>query len=221
LRANNTNTSNGMAAYLTNDSTFATAHFANGGDGQVLYLENGGSDAAGSGGGDFIKAVNDPENDTQFRVTTDGEVRSDGGFDTPASDFAEMWPAHDGLEPGDVLVIGPDGKLTRSMSPYQTNVVGVYSSRPGFVGGQPVEGELEAHIPLAVMGIVPVKASAENGSIRPGDPLAASSTPGYAMKARSITVDGITFYPSGVLIGKALEGLDTGTGIIKMLVTLQ
>jgi cell shape-determining protein MreC len=76
-------------------------------------------------------------------------------------------------------------------------------------------------VPLAVLGIVPVKASAENGAIRPGDALTTSGTPGHAMKAKVVTVDGISFYPSGVLIGKALEGLDSGTGVIKMLVTLQ
>jgi hypothetical protein len=41
------------------------------------------------------------------------------------------------------------------------------------------------------------------------------------MKAKAVTVDGISFYPSGVLIGKAMESLDSGTGVIKMLVTLQ
>jgi hypothetical protein len=61
---------------------------------------------------------------------------------------------------------------------------------------------------------VPVKVSAENGAIRPGDLLVTSSIPGYAMKAGSNP-------PQGTVIGKALEGLDQGTGTIKMLATLQ
>jgi hypothetical protein len=34
-------------------------------------------------------------------------------------------------------------------------------------------------------------------------------------------VNGVTFYPSGVILGKALEGLQEGTGTILMLVMLQ
>jgi hypothetical protein len=203
-----------MAAYITNFSDYATTHFANAGSGQVLWLQNGGSNSSGSGGGDFITAVNSPQNDTQFRVTTSGEVLSDVGFNTPAADFAEMLPAAAGLEPGDVLVISPSGRLARSTQAYQTTVVGVHSTQPGFVGGQPVEGELTGHAPLTVVGVVPVKASAENGPIRPGDLLVASSTPGHAMRAS-------THPPIGTVIGKALEPLEAGTGLIRMLVILQ
>jgi len=186
----------------------------NASSGGVLYLQNGGTDGSGSGGGDFITAVNGVENDVQFRVLTTGEVRSDVGFYTPAADLAEMLPAVDGLEPGDVLVIGADSKLHRSAEPYQGSVVGVYSTQPGFVGGQPVEGELSDHVPLAVIGVVPVKASAENGPIAPGDLLTTSSTPGHAMKAGPNP-------PAGAIVGKALEPLAEGTGLIQMLVMLQ
>ena len=62
--------------------------------------------------------------------------------------------------------------------------------------------------------MVPVKVSAENGAIHPGDLLVASSTPGHAMKAGSD--------PSvGTVIGKALGSLENGTGVIQMLVMLQ
>jgi hypothetical protein len=65
-----------------------------------------------------------------------------------------------------------------------------------------------------MVGVVPVKASAENGPIHPGDLLAASSIPGHAMKADPNPA-------VGTVIGKALEGLDEGTGVIRMLVMLQ
>jgi len=213
LRVYNRNATQGMATYMVNKSGFATAHFSNSGTGQVLWLTNGGTNSAGSGGGDFIRALNKAENDAQFRVLTSGEARSDAGFNTPAADMAEMLPAAPGLEPGDTLVLGADGKLTLSSEPYQTTVVGVYSTQPGFVGGQPVDEELEGHVPLGVAGIVPVKVTAEAGPIQPGDLLTTSSTPGHAMKA--------TEARPGTIIGKALSGLDEAEGVIRMLIMLR
>jgi hypothetical protein len=77
-----------------------------------------------------------------------------------------------------------------------------------------VEGDLPDRVPLAIVGIVPVKVSAENGSILPGDLLVTSSTPGHAMKAGPNP-------PVGTVIGKALGTLAEGKGVIQMLVTLQ
>lgn len=158
-----------------------------------------------------------------------GRIEGNGGggvtYETTGADFAEMLPAQTGLAPTEVLVIGSDGHLARSTEPYQSSVAGVYSSAPGFVGGAAAEVEASAvaaenqavedgNVPLAVVGVVPVKASAENGAIQPGDLLVTSGTPGHAMKA-----DGDP--PQGTVIGKALEKMDSETGVIKMLVILQ
>jgi hypothetical protein len=65
---------------------------------------------------------------------------------------------------------------------------------------------------LALMGQVQVKATAENGPIRSGDLLVSSSTPGYVMRCPD---------PEecvGAIVGKALEPLEEGTGLILMLV---
>jgi len=81
--------------------------------------------------------------------------------------------------------------------------------------GTPVR-ELAAQIdeiPLAVVGIVPCKVSAENGPIRVGDLLVTSATPGHAMRDDNPR--------PGSIVGKALASLESGTGIIKVLVTLQ
>jgi hypothetical protein len=80
---------------------------------------------------------------------------------------------------------------------------------------------LTGQAPLAVIGVVPVKVSAENGAIRPGDLLTTSATPGHAMKAKPILVNGETIYPSGVILGKALGSLAHGTGMIQVLIMLQ
>jgi hypothetical protein len=180
---------------------------------------------------------------TVFRVNGAGNVHTDGGYhcgnnlddgagtldeneiapclyDSSPADFAEMLPATQGLYPGEVLVVGPDGQLARSTQPYQSALAGVYSTRPSYLGNGQRWGE-EGYAPLAMVGVVPVQASAENGPIRPGDLLTTSGTPGHAMKADPITVGGVTFYPSGVILGKALESLDMGTGLILALVTLQ
>ena len=70
-------------------------------------------------------------------------------------------------------------------------------------------------IPLAIVGIVPCKVSAENGSIQRGDLLVTSSTSGYAMRGTDRR------RMLGAVVGKALEPLSSGKGVIQVLVTLQ
>jgi hypothetical protein len=150
---------------------------------------------------------------TRFKVDFNGNVYADGIYTTPAADLAEMLPAGEGLEPGDVLVIGRDGELARSTEAYQPTVAGVYSSKPGFLAASDHKAEA-GYGPLALAGVVPVKASAENGPIVPGDLLVASATPGHCMRAGLDP-------PVGTVIGKALEGLARGNGLIQMLVMLR
>ncbi len=134
--------------------------------------------------------------------------------DSNEADFAEMLPtAYRGLEPGDVLAIDERGELVRSDEPYQPTVVGVYSTQPSYLGNSRHWGQAD-YAPLALVGIVPVKATALNGAIQPGDMLTASSIPGHAMRADRDA-------PNGTIIGKALAGLDSGGGVIRMLVMLQ
>ena len=122
-----------------------------------------------------------------------------------------------GYEPGDVLVIDSktEGKFLKSVEPYSTNVMGIYSTKPGLTGRRQATAKSLHEVPMAMMGIVPTKVSAENGPIHPGDLLVTSSTPGYAMKGtdRSRLV--------GALIGKALGSLDSGKGVIEVGITLQ
>lgn len=151
---------------------------------------------------------------TRFKVQGDGDVYIDGSYYDTGADFAEMVSAQGDLEPGDVLIIGADGQVTRSTAPYQISVVGVYSTRPGFVGGVGENDDLSGKVPLAILGIVPVKASAENGAIRAGELVVSSSTPGHAMRAGDSP-------PQGTVLGKALGTLQKGTGVIDILVTLQ
>lgn len=121
--------------------------------------------------------------------------------------------------PGDILVIDPDapGSFLKSNQPYSTMVAGVYSTQPGFVGRKhPANDPVSANeVPMAMVGRVPTKVSAENGPIKVGDLLVTSSIMGYAMKGTDRN------QMIGAVIGKALGSLDSGTGVIEMLVTLQ
>lgn len=171
--------------------------------------------------GYFIIARQSFPSNTKFSVDMNGNVRADGSFTSPASDHADLLWADEKVEAGDVLVIDKNGKLVRCSQSYQMNVAGVYSTAPSFLGGVTNDSAKKNKIPLAIAGVVPVKVTAENGSIYAGDSLTTSSIPGHAMKAQPITVNGITFYPSGVIIGKTLGNLEKGEGTILVLVTLQ
>ena len=67
--------------------------------------------------------------------------------------------------------------------------------------------------PVALSGMALCKVDAGYGSIMPGDLLTTSPTAGHAMRADDP--------PPGTILGKALEPLDTGTGLIKVLVMLR
>jgi len=120
-------------------------------------------------------------------------------------------------EPGDVLVIGTgaQAEVEKSSEPYSTMVAGIYATRPGLIGRrQTLNKEIDS-VPMGMVGVVPTKVTAENGAIHKGDLLVTSSLSGYAMKGtdRSRML--------GAVIGKALSDLESGTGVIEVLVTLQ
>ncbi len=135
-------------------------------------------------------------------------------------DYAEAVDAAGGkerYEPGDVLVLTSDGKgdVEKSSEPYSTMVAGVFATKPGVIGKRQSLSKDADDLPMAMVGIVPAKVSAENGSIRRGDLLVSSSRPGYAMKGTNRS------RMLGAVIGKALGSLASGTGVIEVLVTLQ
>jgi hypothetical protein len=158
-----------------------------------------------------------------FRVSGTGEVFADGGYQTSGADFAESVAAQgqrSQYEPGDVLEIDPraDRRLALSRHAYSTLVAGIYSTKPGVLATPRAMNDPEimnSEVPLAVVGIVPCKVTAENGPIARGDLLVTSSKPGYAMKGTDRS------QMLGAVVGKAFEPLPKGTGVIPVLVTLQ
>lgn len=164
-------------------------------------------------GGELIVLAN--AGGTAFRVTNAGNVQADGTYATPAADLAERVDSIETLTPGDVVEIDPDAsaRFRLSRSARSSLVAGVISTLPGVLLNDKTLGDdpNDARAPLALAGQVPVKVTAENGAIRPGDLLVASSTPGHAMRADANPA-------AGTVIGKALERFDNGTGTIRMLV---
>ena len=97
--------------------------------------------------------------------------------------------------PGDVLVVGDDPTSVKlSSREYQSTIIGVVSTSP-FQTGSADDGH---SVVMALNGRVPLNVNLENGPIRKGDKLTASSTLGQAMKASR----------AGRIIGIALEDYD-------------
>jgi len=226
LTVDNTATGSGVTGLRGNGEDIGVFGYSNSGPGVYGYSYYGaGLRADVHTGPNLIEAWDRyaPVN-LQFRVEREtGNVYADGSYLSPASDLAEMMATSEGVtyEPGDLLVIGPDGKPLPSSVPNATNLLVVYSNDPGFVGGVGDAGDIMGKIPVAITGTVPVKASTENGAILPGDLLTSSSIRGHAMKARPVTINGVTFYLPGTILGKALEPLEEGRGAILALVALQ
>jgi hypothetical protein len=119
-----------------------------------------------------------------------------------------------GLDAGSVVEIDPDrsSSLRLCSSANSTAVAGVLSSTPGVTLGETGTAN-PASSRLALVGRVPVKASAENGAIKPGDLLVSASTPGHAMRSSEPSIP-------GTIIGKSLGKLDREASMIEMLVML-
>jgi hypothetical protein len=147
-----------------------------------------------------------------MRLDNAGNLLLHGVIESNSIDYADRLPAETGIEAADVVVIGVDGVLRRSSRANETDVAGVYSTRPGMIGHQ--EEETRPTIPVALAGVIPVKAVVENGAIHPGDLLVSSSSPGHAMRAPQDP-------RPGTVIGKAMQPLENGEGQITMLVMLR
>jgi hypothetical protein len=133
-----------------------------------------------------------------LRVTSNGDIMSSstGGFFSGGADLAENYSSTQNLQPGQV-VIGDRGNaqyVIRSTAAYQSTILGVVSTTPGFVAGS----QTTDSFPIALVGRVPVNITDENGPIHAGDYLTSSSTEGYAMRATQ----------AGRALGTALEDMD-------------
>lgn len=149
-----------------------------------------------------------------------GNFYADGAFHGGGADLAESFEVEGSLssyEPGDVLAISlsSDRKMEKSSEPYSTLVAGVYATKPGVLLSESGM-DIDNTVPMGVVGVLPTKVTLEGGTIKKGDLLVTSSTPGKAMKGAQ---DKITV---GTVVGKALEDYDgSGNELIKVLVSIK
>lgn len=127
-------------------------------------------------------------------------------------DLAELVPLAEPVEAGDVIVIDPSAPMRFKLCdrPNDTRVAGVVSTAPTVIVGDAAP-QTNYH-PLALAGIVPCKVIAVE-PIAVGDLLTTSAKRGYAQKATQPQI--------GAILGKALEPLPAGEGVIRILVALQ
>lgn len=213
------------------DDGDAIGGFAASGTGVFGSSATGVGIVARSTSGNIFEAHSLPAN-RRFYVSNGGYVYADGSYNCGLSsscfntgigaDVAERMDASETLQPGDLVEIDPaqPDRFRLARTANSTLVAGVVSTNPAVTMNNNDladndSGKRTDQRPLlALVGKVPVKASAGNGPIQIGDLLVASSTPGHVMKAPR--------HPEpGTVAGKALAPLKSGTGVILMLVTLQ
>jgi len=201
----------GAALYLrdTNNRTTIDMDAEAGGGGAGIKLR----DAAGA----VSITLDGNDGNGDGRIITD-VLQITGGCDL--SEPFDIKPIDRAVEPGMVVSIDPQrpGKLVVSNKAYDRTVAGIVSGaggiKPGMLMGQSASVGDGEH-PVALTGRVYCWADASNDPIEPGDLLTTSDVPGHAMK--------VTDYAKahGAILGKAMSSLESGKGLVLVLVSLQ
>ncbi|MBI5456882.1 hypothetical protein HY969_04035 [Candidatus Kaiserbacteria bacterium] len=113
------------------------------------------------------------------------------------ADLAERYTSTETLEAGEIVSVDSAVSLgiKRSNAAYQKDVLGVVATKPGLILGP----ASDTTYPVALVGRVPVKFTTENGIPKVGERIAASTIPGYGMRATK----------AGRVLGATLETVDT------------
>ncbi len=152
----------------------------------------------------------------------DGRIITQELSITGGSDLSEQFQVESGsgaVQPGMVVSIDPDhpGRLMVSTEAYDRKAAGIVSGAGG-IGTGMIMGQAgsiaDGDHAVALSGRVYCQATAANGAIRPGDLLTTADVAGYAMKVTDHT------RATGAIIGKAMTGLDSGEGLVLVLVSL-
>ncbi len=152
-------------------------------------------------------------------VNSSGNVEFTGDVVLTGADCAEDFDIAclEQVEPGTVMVIDSEGGLRPSDQAYDKRVAGVISGAGSYKPGLILDKQESSNnrMPIALMGKVYCKVDAQYGAIKVGDLLTTSPTAGHAMKVN----DPLKAF--GAVIGKALRPLESGQGLIPILIALQ
>ena len=131
--------------------------------------------------------------------------------DKSPSNVVEMFQVDDEdyISPGDLLVISHKGGsiLSRSSGSYAKSIIGVVSGNPALVFDN--SGNAKKTYPVTLAGKTYCKVDARRRPVNPGDLIVSSDMPGAGMAGEIDSFDKI-----GTVIGKALDRLADGIGII-------
>ena len=132
----------------------------------------------------------------------EGDAREDQRFPPNSSAIDVRGTVH----AGDLLTVtdAPEGTAVLAAHPGDRGVIGVVAGPRG--------SEWTGRAPVVVAGVVAIcNVDTAEGAISVGDLLVSSPTPGYAMRSQESPLP-------GTVVAKALESLDAGNGIIRVLV---
>ncbi len=153
-------------------------------------------------------------------VTITGNVNVNGDVVLANADCAEEFETLAGVEiqPGDVMIIGENGRLELSKRAYDRRVAGIVAGagnlRPA-IRLDSARQDSKTCVAVSLIGKAYCKVDAEFGSIEIGDLLTTSETAGHAMRARDKD------RAFGCVLGKALDRLSSGRGLVRVLIALQ
>ena len=128
-----------------------------------------------------IITQNGSANNTVFKVRADGAVTADGSFTGGGADLAEWFATADpGLQPGDITCLDPKrAKHVKRCNGKHLRVIGIYSTKPGFIGNSKVGLQGNAAL-IGLLGQVPVKVI---GKVKIGDYITLSKKDGVGKRA--------------------------------------
>ncbi len=148
-----------------------------------------------------------------------GSINVTGNINAKYQDVAEWVECSEHVPAGTVVVLDPtkSNQVISSTLAYDTRVAGIVSEKPGIALGESGANK----VLVATTGRVRVNVDATKSPIHVGDLLVTSDILGVAMKSEPIEIGGRKMHMPGTLIGKALEPLETGSGAILVLLSLQ
>ena len=166
-----------------------------------LYYTNGRADAR-------ITAYTGSMVNMTGNVTTSANVHASFFVGTATAaryaDLAEKYESDAEYEAGTVLVFGGEAEVTACEEELDHRVAGVVSTDPAYMMNADAEGQY-----VALTGRVPCKVV---GPVAKGDLMVASSVKGHAKADNNAG--------PGRIIGKAIGEIDSGEGVIEVLVNM-